>query len=182
MVVLAVLGPGAMCALAMLGVGHLGLVPIAGSIGLGASLASRAMDAFYRRVPTAGRGRVIARSEVRFHLANLAGAATAVIATPDPRLGFSVLGTVLLLGGALYACRAWPALRRESADAASAPEPAARPELAGVVAEPTLVGVPVSASVGVPIALAIPIALHVPVAAARAGPADGDLPALHLAG
>jgi MFS family permease len=193
MIVLAVLGPGAVCTLAMLGTGHLGVVPIAGSIGLGASLASRAMDAFYRRVPSAGRGRVIARSEVGFHLANLVGAAAAVVATPAPRLGFSVLGTMLLLGGAVYACRAWPALRREPADATT-PGRAGQPGAAGPVSLPTIpvtvngapivLGVPVGATVGLPVALAIPITLPVPVpvAGARTGPADGDLPALHLAG
>jgi hypothetical protein len=114
MVALALVVPGLVCGAGVLTIGNLSIVAIAFSIGLGTSVASRSMDAFYGRSPAPTRGRLIARSEVRFQIANLLGASVAVIATPTPRLGFGVVAVVLLVIGIAYASRARVSLRGDA--------------------------------------------------------------------
>ena len=81
--------PGAMSAFGTLTIGSLSIVAIALAIGLGGSVASRTMDALYGDVPHLMRGRVISRNELFFQLANVTGAAVAVLVYPGPRVGFA---------------------------------------------------------------------------------------------
>ena len=83
-VVLTLLIPGAMSAFGVLTIGSLSIVAIALAIGLGGSVAARAMDALYGGVPHLMRGRVISRNELLFQLANVTGAAVAVLVYPGP--------------------------------------------------------------------------------------------------
>ena len=83
-VVLTLLIPGAMSAFGVLTIGSLSIVGIALAIGLGGSVAARAMDALYGGVPYLMRGRVISRNELLFQLANVTGAAIAVLVYPGP--------------------------------------------------------------------------------------------------
>ena len=107
--------PGAVSGFGVLTVGGLSIVAIAFTIGLAGSVASRSMDAIYGHVPDLVRGRVIARTELRFQMANLAGAIVAVSAAPTPRIGFAVVAAVLLLAGVATASRMRLSLRVEAA-------------------------------------------------------------------
>ena len=113
-VLLCLLGPGLVTLGGVLAVGSTGVIAIAFAIGLGGSIASRVMDGLYGRVPEARRGRVISRTELRFQLANVAGAALAVLLTPGPRVGFGVAGLVLIAGGAAYASDRRLSIRQEA--------------------------------------------------------------------
>ena len=113
-VVLTLLIPGAMSAFGVLTIGSLSIVAIALAIGLGGSVAARAMDALYGGVPHLMRGRVISRSELLFQLANVTGAAIAVLVYPGPRVGFAAVALVLILGGVTYASQLTLSLRHEA--------------------------------------------------------------------
>lgn len=113
-VVLTLLIPGAMSAFGVLAIGSLSIVAIALAIGLGGSVAARAMDALYGGVPHLMRGRVISRNELLFQLANVTGAAVAVLVYPGPRVGFAAVAVVLILGGVTYASELRLSLRREA--------------------------------------------------------------------
>jgi predicted MFS family arabinose efflux permease len=113
-IVLTLLIPGAMSAFGVLTIGSLSIVAIALAIGLGGSVAARAMDALYGGVPHLMRGRVISRNELLFQLANVTGAAVAVLVYPGPRVGFAAVALVLILGGVTYASELRLSLRREA--------------------------------------------------------------------
>ena len=112
--VLTLLVPGAMSAFGVLTIGSISIVVIALAIGLGGSVASRAMDSLYGEVPHLMRGRVISRNELVFQLANVTGAAVAVLVYPGPRVGFAAVAAVLLLGGIAYASELRLSLRKEA--------------------------------------------------------------------
>jgi hypothetical protein len=112
--VLTLLVPGAMSAFGVLTIGSISIVAIALAIGLGGSIAARAMDALYGGVPHLMRGRVIARNELVFQLANVSGAAAAVLVYPGPRVGFAAVAAVLILGGVTYASELRLSLRHEA--------------------------------------------------------------------
>ena len=112
--VLTLLVPGAMSAFGVLTIGSISIVGIALAIGLGGSIAARAMDALYGSVPHIMRGRVIARNELVFQLANVTGAAAAVLVYPGPRVGFAAVAAVLILGGVTYASELRLSLRHEA--------------------------------------------------------------------
>jgi predicted MFS family arabinose efflux permease len=113
-VVLTLLIPGAMSAFGVLTIGSLSIVLIALAIGLGGSVAARAVDALYGGVPHLMRGRIISRSELLFQLANVTGAAIAVLIYPGPRVGFAVVAALLILGGISYASELRLSLRHEA--------------------------------------------------------------------
>jgi predicted MFS family arabinose efflux permease len=113
-VVLTLLIPGAMSAFGVLTIGSLSIVLIAFAIGIGGSVAARAMDALYGGVPHLMRGRVISRNELLFQLANVTGAAVAVLVYPGPRVGFAAVAAVLVLGGLTYASHLRLSLRHEA--------------------------------------------------------------------
>jgi predicted MFS family arabinose efflux permease len=113
-VVLTLLIPGAMSAFGVLTIGSFSIVLIALAIGLGGSVAARAMDALYGGVPHLMRGRVISRNELFFQLANVTGAAVAVLVYPGPRVGFAAVAAVLVLGGLTYASQLRLSLRHEA--------------------------------------------------------------------
>lgn len=113
-IALTLLVPGTVSAFGVLTVGNFALIAIAFTIGLGGSVSSRAMDALYGQVPRLVRGRAISQSELFFQLANVTGAAAAVLATPLPRVGFAVVAVVLVGGGLVYSSRARLSLRREA--------------------------------------------------------------------
>jgi predicted MFS family arabinose efflux permease len=113
-VLLTLLVPGAMSAFGVLTIGSFSIVAIALAIGLGGSIAARAMDGLYAEVPHLMRGRVISRNELVFHLANVTGAALAVLVYPGPRVGFAAVAAVLLLAGATYASELRLSLRSEA--------------------------------------------------------------------
>jgi hypothetical protein len=113
-VVLTLLIPGAMSAFGVLTIGSLSIVGIALAIGLGGSVAARAMDALYGGVPYLMRGRVISRNELLFQLANVTGAAIAVLVYPGPRVGFAAVAVVLILAGITYASELRLSLRHEA--------------------------------------------------------------------
>jgi predicted MFS family arabinose efflux permease len=112
--VMTLLVPGAMSAFGVLTIGSISIVAIALAIGLGGSVAARAMDALYGGVPHLMRGRVIARNELVFQLANVTGAALAVLVYPGPRVGFAAVAAVLILGGVTYASELRLSLRHEA--------------------------------------------------------------------
>ena len=111
---LTLLVPGAMSAFGSLTIGSFSIVAIALTIGLGGSVAARAMDAFYGDVPHLMRGRVISRNELVFQLANVTGAAVAVLVYPGPRVGFAAVAAVLILSGITYASEVRLSLRHEA--------------------------------------------------------------------
>jgi MFS family permease len=113
-VMLTLLIPGVVSALGALTIGNVSIVAIAFAIGLGGSIASREMDAFYGRVPRLVRGRAIARAEFIFQLSNVTGAAVAVLIYPLPRVGYAAVAVVLVLGGLVYAAQLRLSLRREA--------------------------------------------------------------------
>ncbi len=111
---LTLLIPGAMSAFGVLTIGSISIVAIALTIGLGGSVASRAMDSLYGEVPHLMRGRVISRNELVFQFANVTGAAVAVLVYPGPRVGFAAVAAVLMLGGIMYASELRLSLRKEA--------------------------------------------------------------------
>jgi predicted MFS family arabinose efflux permease len=113
-VVLTLLVPGAMSAFGVLTIGSLSIIAIALAIGLGGSVAARAMDALYGLVPHLVRGRVISRNELFFQLANVTGAALAVLVYPGPRVGFAGVALVLILVGVTYVSQLRLSLRHEA--------------------------------------------------------------------
>ena len=81
--VLALLVPGVVTGIGVLTVGSFSAIVIAFSVGLGAGIASRAIDSMFGRyVSSFARGRVVARSEVRFQAAQVIGAAMTVLFAP----------------------------------------------------------------------------------------------------
>jgi predicted MFS family arabinose efflux permease len=108
------LAPALVSALGVLIVGNMSIIAIALSIGMAGSVAARAMDALYGRIPQRVRGRAISRSELFFQLSNVTGALCAVIATPSPRVGFAVVALVLLCGGLGFSSRIRLSLRQEA--------------------------------------------------------------------
>jgi MFS family permease len=114
MIALALIGPGVICTIGVGTVGHVSIVAIALAVGLGTSVATRSMESIYGLVPLAARGRVIARSEVRFQVANLVGAAVSVVATPAARPGFAVVAVALVVAGLGYASGIQLSLRGEA--------------------------------------------------------------------
>jgi len=113
-VVLTLLIPGAMSGFGVLTIGSISIVAIALAIGLGGSVAARAMDALYGGVPYLMRGRVISRNELFFQVANVTGAALAVLVYPGPRVGFAAVALVLILAGITYAWELRMSLRHEA--------------------------------------------------------------------
>ncbi|MEP7201143.1 MAG: hypothetical protein ABI894_00955 [Ilumatobacteraceae bacterium] len=113
-VVLTLLIPGLMSAFGVLTIGSFSIVAIALAIGLGGSVAARAMDALYGGVPYLMRGRVISRNELIFQLANVTGAAVTVLVYPGPRVGFAAVAAVLVLAGLTYASELRLSLRHEA--------------------------------------------------------------------
>ena len=113
-IALALLAPAVVSAFGVLVVGNVSIIAIALSIGMAGSVAARAMDALYGRIPQRVRGRAISRSELFFQLSNVAGAACAVVATPSPRVGFAVVALLLLSGGIGYSSRIRLSLRHEA--------------------------------------------------------------------
>lgn len=95
----------------------IGLIAIAFSIGLSNSVATRTVDLLRSRTPALARGRVVARSELQFQLANVIGAVLAVWLTPTPTHGFLVVAAVLLVATAMYASRLRMSIRSEFARA-----------------------------------------------------------------
>ena len=113
-IVLTLLVPGAVCALGVLTIGSLSIIGIAVAIGLGGSVAARAMDALYGSVPHLVRGRVISRNELFLQLANVTGAVIVVLIYPVPRAGFAAVAVALILGALTYASQVRFSLRHEA--------------------------------------------------------------------
>lgn len=113
-VLLTLLVPGAMSAFGALTIGSFSIIVIAFAIRVGGSIAGRTMDALYGEVPHLMRGRVIARNELVFQLANVSGAALAVLVYPGPRVGFAAAAAGLIGGGLMYAWEIRLALRHEA--------------------------------------------------------------------
>ncbi len=113
-VVLTLVVPGAVSAFGVLTIGSLSVVAIALAIGLGGSVAARAMDTLYGHVPTLVRGRVISRTELFFQLANVSGAVVVVAVYPGPRVGFAIVALALILGGLTYASHLRVSFRHEA--------------------------------------------------------------------
>jgi len=112
--VLTLLVPGAMSAFGVSTIGSISIVAIALAIGLGGSIAARAMDGLYGDVPHLMRGRIISRNELLFQLANVTGAALAVLVYPGPRIGFAAVALFLILAGVTYASELRLSLRNEA--------------------------------------------------------------------
>jgi predicted MFS family arabinose efflux permease len=113
-IALTLLAPAVVTVFGVLIVGNVSIIAIALSIGMAGSVAARAMDALYGRVPQRVRGRAISRSELIFQLSNVTGAVCAVLATPSPRVGFAVVALVLLAGGLAFSSRSRLSLRHEA--------------------------------------------------------------------
>jgi hypothetical protein len=113
-IVLCLLGPGAVALAGVLSIGQLGILVIATGLGMGASVAARSMDVLYGRVHEGVRASVISRSELRFQVANVAGASLAVLVAPGPRVGFGAVGIVLLTAAAIFASNRQLSLRLEA--------------------------------------------------------------------
>jgi predicted MFS family arabinose efflux permease len=115
LIVAALLIPGAVTAVGLLSANALATVVMALTIGAGASVASRAVESLFGRlVPDVARGRVVARSELQFQIAQILGSAFIVLAAPGTRPGFAFLALALLIGGVLYTWRARVSVRREA--------------------------------------------------------------------
>jgi hypothetical protein len=106
--------PGIMSAFGLSTIGSVSIVAIALAIGLAGSIAARAMDGLYGATPHLMRGRVISRNELLFQLANVSGAALAVLVYPGPRIGFAAVALFLILAGLTYASDLRLSLRREA--------------------------------------------------------------------
>jgi predicted MFS family arabinose efflux permease len=113
-VLLSLIVPGAMSAFGALTIGSFSIIVIAFAIRIGGSIAGRTMDALYGEVPHLMRGRVISRNELLFQLANVSGAALAVLVYPGPRVGFAAAAIGLIAGGLVYAWELRLALRKEA--------------------------------------------------------------------
>lgn len=122
-VLLTLLGPGAMSTFGVLTIGSFSIVVIAFAISLGGSVSARSIDVLYREVPHVIRGRVISRNELLFQLANVSGAALAVLVYPGPRVGFAAVAAGLMTGGLMYAWEVRLALRHEARRWLSGPRP-----------------------------------------------------------
>ena len=72
------------------------------------------MDALYGLVPHLMRGRVISRNELFFQLANVTGAALAVLVYPGPSVGFAAVAVMLILVGVTYVSQLRLSLRNEA--------------------------------------------------------------------
>jgi hypothetical protein len=115
LIVAALLVPGLVTAVGLLSSNAIATVVMAFTIGVGASVASRAVESLFgRMVPDVARGRVVARSELQFQIAQILGSAFIVLAAPGTRPGFAFIALALLLGGALYAWRARVSVRHEA--------------------------------------------------------------------
>ncbi|MGH9135330.1 MAG: hypothetical protein ACRDZZ_15430 [Ilumatobacteraceae bacterium] len=111
--VMALLVPGVVTAIGVLTVGSFSTIVIAFSIGLGAGIASRAIDSMFGRyVSSFARGRVVARSEVRFQAAQVVGAAMPVLFAPGTRAGFGAVAGLMLAAGIIFASRSSISVRR----------------------------------------------------------------------
>jgi hypothetical protein len=111
--VLTLLVPGVVTALGVLTIGSFSTIVIAFVLGVGAGVASRAIDAMFGRyVSNFARGRVVARSEVRFQAAQLVGAAFPVLLAPGTRAGFGAVAGLLIAAGVAYASRSRISVRR----------------------------------------------------------------------
>jgi hypothetical protein len=111
--VLALLVPGLVTGLGVLTVGSFSTIIIAFSLGLGAGIASRAIDSMFGRyVSSFARGRVVTRSEVRFQAAQVIGAATMVLFAPGTRAGFGAVAGLLIAAGLTFASRSRISVRR----------------------------------------------------------------------
>ncbi len=115
LIVAALLVPGVVTAIGLLSSNALATVVMALTIGAGASVASRAVESLFgRMVPDVARGRVVARSELQFQIAQILGSTFPVLAAPGTRPGFAFLALALLVGGGLYAWRARVSVRHEA--------------------------------------------------------------------
>jgi predicted MFS family arabinose efflux permease len=115
LIVAALLVPGVVTAIGLLSANALATVVMALTIGAGASVASRAVESLFgRMVPDVARGRVVARSELQFQIAQILGSTFPVLAAPGTRPGFAFLALALLVGGGLYAWRARVSVRHEA--------------------------------------------------------------------
>ncbi len=111
--VLALLVPGVVTGIGVLTVGSFSTIVIAFSVGLGAGIASRAIDSMFGRyVSSFARGRVVTRSEVRFQAAQVIGAATTVLFAPGTRAGFGAVAGLLIAAGLTFASRSRISVRR----------------------------------------------------------------------
>lgn len=97
------LGPGLVALFGLLVNGHVAVLVIAGSIGLGVSVASRAMDVIHARLPDRSRARAISATELRLQLASVAGGSLVVLVSPSPQMGIGAVGAVLVVAAAMYA-------------------------------------------------------------------------------
>jgi len=111
--VLALLVPGVVTGMGVLTVGSSSIIVIAFSIGLGGGIASRAIDSMFGRyVSSFARGRVVARSEVRFQAAQVIGAAMPVLLAPGTRAGFGAVAGLLIAAGLMFASHSRISVRR----------------------------------------------------------------------
>jgi hypothetical protein len=111
--VLALLVPGVVTGIGVLTVGSFSIIVIAFSIGLGGGIASRAIDSMFGRyVSSFARGRIVARSEVRFQAAQVIGAAMPVLFAPGTRTGFGAVAGLLIAAGLTFASRSRISVRR----------------------------------------------------------------------
>jgi hypothetical protein len=109
----ALLVAGVVTAISVVTIGHLGVLVIAFTMGLGNGVATRSIAVMQTTAPPLARGGVIARSELSFQLATLLGAGLAVLLTPSPRPGRPVTAVVLVGTGAIYARLAPGSLRQQ---------------------------------------------------------------------
>jgi len=112
--VMTLLVPGGVTAFGVSTIGSISIIAIALAIGFGGSIAARAMDGLYGDVPHLMRGRIISRNELVFQLANVVGAALAVLVYPGPRIGFAAVAVFLILAGLTYASELRLSLRHEA--------------------------------------------------------------------
>jgi hypothetical protein len=111
--VLALLVPGVVTGIGVLTVGSFSIIVIAFSIGLGGGIASRSIDSMFGRyVSSFARGRIVARSEVRFQAAQVIGAAMPVWFAPGTRAGFGAVAGLLIAAGLTFASRSRISVRR----------------------------------------------------------------------
>ena len=119
-VVLTLLIPGAMSAFGVLTIGSLSIVGIALAIGLGGSVAARAMDALYgeRSASDARPGDLAQRAAFPTGQRHRSRG-DAVLVYPGPRVGFAAVAVVLILGGVTYASQLRLSLRHEAGSLAA---------------------------------------------------------------
>ncbi len=112
--VLSLMVPGLVCALGVATVGQFGVLAIAFSIGLGRSVATRALAVLNASVPLLARARSVARTELVFQVATLVGAILAVQLAPTPSTGFAVSSLALLAAGTAFGFRHRNSLRQQA--------------------------------------------------------------------